>query len=258
MRLIGKVAIITGGAKGIGRAGAILFAQQGAEVIVADCDQRHGEAVVKTICANGGKALFVAADVSNESDVQRMTNIALSQCGHVDILYNNAGILDPCDKDLAAIELTTWNHVLGVNLTSSYLCARYALPSMIQRRCGAIIMTSSIGALQGCSLPHVQDAYTAAKGALLSLTNSMAVEYGPYNVRVNAICPGLIETDLNRHLLQSENSLAMRLACIPLNRAGEPQDIAHAALFLASDEAGFVTGVHLVVDGGGTRKYGYY
>jgi len=256
-QLAGKVAIITGAANGIGRAGALLFATHGARVAVVDRDEQRGKQTAATIRDAGGEAIFLAVDVADEAAVREMVTAVLAAWGHIDILYNNAGILDPSDTDIIGTSLHTWNTVLATNLTGVFLCTKYVLPHMLPRRTGSVILTSSVAALGGFTLPHVQVAYTASKGALLSLTYDLAVAYGEYNVRFNALCPGATETDLTRARLVRPHDRAMRLAPIPLGRFGSPLEVAQAALFLASDASAYCTGQVLVVDGGVTRKRGY-
>jgi len=256
-QLAGKVAIITGAGNGIGKAGALLFAQQGARVAIVDRDERGGKHTVAAIGDGGSEALFFASNVANETAVREMVVAVLAAWGHIDILYNNAGVLHPADTDIIETSLDTWNEVLAVNLTSAFLCTKYVLPHMLARRSGSVIMTSSVAALDGFTLPHVQIAYTASKGALLALTHDLAVAYGEYNVRFNALCAGAIETDLTRAFLTHPHDRAMRLAPIPLGRFGRPEEVAQAALFLASDASTYCTGQVLVVDGGVTKKCGY-
>ena len=199
MRLANKVAIITGAAGGMGQAAAELFASEGASVIITDIAEQAGEETAQHIRAEGGNATFVRADVSNEADVKRMVEQALASYGHLDILYNNAGIMPTSDGSVTDISEATWDRILDINLKSAFLCSKYTIPQMIKQGTGgSIINIASFVAFMGCTVP--QDAYTTSKGGLLSLTKSFAVQYGPHGIRCNAICPGPIETPLLRVL----------------------------------------------------------
>jgi NAD(P)-dependent dehydrogenase (short-subunit alcohol dehydrogenase family) len=253
MRLANKVAIITGAGSGMGRAAAILFAREGAKVAVADIDPKTGEEVVGEIQAAGGEALFVSANVADEEQVRRMVAATVERFGAVHILYNNAGIMPPDDGAVTDITEQTWDKVLDVNLKSAFFCCKYAIPEMIKAGSGSIINTASFVALLGCTVP--QDAYTASKGGMISLTKSLAVQYAKQGIRANAICPGPIETPLLRMLWTSDEARNLRLNRIPLGRFGTPEDIVYLALYLASDEASWTTGAVMVVDGGITSNY---
>jgi NAD(P)-dependent dehydrogenase (short-subunit alcohol dehydrogenase family) len=253
MRLANKVAIITGAGSGMGRAAAILFAREGAKVAVADIDPKTGEEVVGEIQAAGGEALFVSANVADEEQVRRMVAATVERFGAVHILYNNAGIMPADDGAVTDITEQTWDKVLDVNLKSAFFCCKYAVPEMMKAGGGSIINTASFVALLGCTVP--QDAYTASKGGMISLTKSLAVQYAKQGIRANAICPGPIETPLLRMLWTSEEARNRRLNRIPLGRFGTPEDIVYLALYLASDEASWTTGAVMVVDGGITSNY---
>ncbi len=253
MRLANKVAIITGAGSGMGRAAAILFAREGAKVAVADIDPKTGEEVVGEIQAAGGEALFVSANVADEEQVRRMVAATVERFGAVHILYNNAGIMPADDGAVTDITEQTWDKVLDVNLKSAFFCCKYAVPEMMKAGGGSIINTASFVALLGCTVP--QDAYTASKGGMISLTKSLAVQYAKQGIRANAICPGPIETPLLRMLWTSEEARNLRLNRIPLGRFGTPEDIVYLALYLASDEASWTTGAVMVVDGGITSNY---
>ncbi|MFL5705559.1 MAG: SDR family NAD(P)-dependent oxidoreductase, partial [Ktedonobacteraceae bacterium] len=190
MRLTDKVAIITGSAGGMGKLAAEIFAREGASIVVTDIADEEGEEITRSIRDAGGKAIFVHADLSKEEDVKHMVAAAIDAFDHVDVLYNNAGIM-PAD-DAGVIDLTeaSWDRILDINLKSAFLCSKYAVPHMIERGKGSIINVASFVALMGCTV--AQDAYTASKGGMLSLTKSFAVQYGKHGIRCNAICPGPI------------------------------------------------------------------
>ena len=253
MRLANKVAIITGAGGGMGRAAALLFAREGAKVVVADLDRETGEEVAGEITKHGGEALFVPVNVADEGQVQHMMQATAERFGAVHVLYNNAGIMPGDDGAVTAITEQTWDKVLDVNLKSAFFCCKYAIPEMIKAGSGSIINIASFVALLGCTVP--QDAYTASKGGLISLTKSLAVQYAKQGIRANAICPGPIETPLLRVLWTSEEERNKRLNRIPLGRFGAPEDIIYLALYLASDESSWTTGAVMVVDGGITSNY---
>ncbi len=253
MRLANKVAIITGSASGMGQAAAVLFASEGARVVVTDINERAGAETVKTIRDDGGTAIFINADVTNEGEVKALVETSLETFGHIDILYNNAGVMLPEDQSVVDNTEMVWDRVLDINLKSVFLCSKYTIPHMVKQGKGSIINIASFVALMGSTVP--QDAYTASKGGMLSLTKSLAVQYGRHGVRCNAICPGPIETPLLRYLWTSEEARNTRLNRIPLGRFGEATDIVYMALYLASDESSWTTGAWLVVDGGISSNY---
>ncbi len=253
MRLANKVAIITGSAGGMGKAAAELFAREGASVVVTDIASAEGEETVRGIRNAGGSAIFVKANAANEEDVRRMVDAAIAAFGHVDVLYNNAGIMPAEDGSVTAITEATWDRIMDVNLKSAFLCSKYVIPHMVKQGKGSIINVASFVAFMGCTVP--QDAYTASKGGMLALTKSFAVQYGRHGIRCNAICPGPIETPLLRVLWTSEEARDMRLNRIPLGRFGEAKDIVYMALYLASDESSWTTGAWLMVDGGISSNY---
>jgi len=249
--LKGKVALITGGSAGIGKATALLFAQEGAAVAIVDLDQLNGHAVVETIVNHGGKALFICGDVSNAIDCQNAVEKTVKEFGGLHILFNNAGIirrttiLDTSEDD--------WDRVIAVNLKSVFLFSKYAIPYMIKAGGGVIINTGSGWGLVGGSKAV---SYCASKAAVVNLTRAMAIDHGEQNIRVNCICPGDTETALLRGesqelRLDHDQMVKESAAGRPLKRIGHPEDIAHAALYLVSDFSSFVTGTTLVVDGGG-------
>jgi NAD(P)-dependent dehydrogenase (short-subunit alcohol dehydrogenase family) len=253
MRLSNKVAIITGSGSGMGQAAAELFAREGASVVVTDISAEMGEATVRSIRNAGGRAIFVKANVADEDEVKHMVNTAIDAFGRVDVLYNNAGIMPSDDGSVTDLTEATWDRILDVNLKSAFLCSKYTIPHMMKQGKGSIINIASFVAFMGCTVP--QDAYTASKGGMLSLTKSFAVQYGRYGIRCNAICPGPIETPLLRTLWTNEEARDLRLSRIPLGRFGEPEDIIYMALYLASDESSLTTGAWLIVDGGISSNY---
>lgn len=249
MQLKDKVAIITGASSGIGRASAVLFAKEGANVVIADIVRKGGLEAVKMIRNNGGEATFVKTDVSRASDVKRMVKTPVEKYGAIDILFNNAGI--NLEKTVTDTSEEEWDRVTDVNLKGVFLCSKYAVPEMMQNGSGVIINTASMFGLVG----QVHEAaYCASKGGVVLLTKAMALDYGPYNIRVNCICPDMIQTPIHEAfvatLAEPEREMREMLKQIPLGRFGQPEDVARAALFLASDESSYITGVALVVNGG--------
>ena len=254
MRLQDKVSIITGGASGMGRVAARMFAAEGAKVVVADVTEPAAQSVVDEVTAAGGKAVAVAADVSKEADAKRMVEAAVDAFGRVDVLYNNAGIMPEADHSVIDTSVDDWDRVMAVNVRGVFLGCKYAIPRMVEQGSGSIINIASFVALIGCSNP--QDAYTASKGAVLSLTRSLAVQFAPKGVRSNAICPGPVETPLLMDwLVKDEEAKRIRLARNPTGRFGKPEEIVHMAIYLASDESRWTNGAALVVDGGITVNY---
>jgi NAD(P)-dependent dehydrogenase (short-subunit alcohol dehydrogenase family) len=254
MRLQDKVAIITGGGGGMGRTAALMFANQGASVVVAEFGEAAGVETVRQVEAAGGRASFVKVDVSNESDAKAMVDHAVSAYGRVDVLYNNAGIMPEADHSVTDTDVAVWDQVMAVNVRGVFLGCKYAIPQMVEGGGGSVINISSFVALVGCSVP--QDAYTASKGALLALTRSLAVQFGPHGVRTNAICPGPVETPLLMDwLVKDEQAKRIRLARNPTGRFGKPEEIVNMAIYLASDESRWTNGAQLVVDGGITVNY---
>ncbi len=254
MRLQDKVTLITGGGSGMGRVAARMFAAEGARVVVAEFDPGAGEETVRIVREAGGQATFVRADVSSDADTQAMVDHARAAFGRLDCLYNNAGIMPEADHSVVDTDVATWDRVLAVNVKGVFLACKYAIPAMIAGGGGSIINIASFVALVGCSVP--QDAYTASKGAVLALTRSLAVQFGPQGVRANAICPGPVETPLLMDwLVKDEEARRVRLARNPTGRFGKPEEIVQLAVYLASDESRWTNGASLVVDGGITVNY---
>jgi NAD(P)-dependent dehydrogenase (short-subunit alcohol dehydrogenase family) len=245
MRLDGKVAIITGAASGIGRATAIRFAQAGAQVVVADINEAGGQACVEQITADGGQASFVETDVGREADLQRMIHFAVSTYGGLDILHNNAYWTDA--RLAVDTTLDNWHKTLDVTLRAVFLGSQLAIPHMRVRGGGVILNTASVQSIVGV---RGFAAYQAAKGGVLSLTRALALELAPDNIRVVAILPGAIDTPAVA--ISDEQPIDDLIAAIPMGRLGRPEEIASTALFLASDEASYITGTGIIVDGGFT------
>ncbi len=250
MRLADKTCIITGAASGQGRAAAFRFAAEGARVVVTDIDSAVEE-VAGDIDRGGGTAAAVVMDVTDPAGWDRAVEEALRLGGQVDVLYNNAAVILADDRSVVDTDPAVWRRVLEVNLIGPMLGCQRVLPLMVEQGSGSIINTSSIRARLGASTP--QDAYAASKGALLSLTRSLAVQFGPSGIRSNAIAPGTIETPMID--LHGREGLERRLERYPLGRFGTPDEIAHLAVYLASDESGWTNGAVLVVDGGATVTY---
>ena len=253
MRLDGKVALITGGAGGIGRASALLFAGEGARVVVADIDDDGGAETVARARRNGGDALFVHADVSLDGDCRVMVRVAEEAYGKLDVLFNNAGIMDSTDADAEATSEDAWHRTIAVNLTGVFLGCKHGIPALRRAGGGSIINTASFVALMGAATPQL--AYTASKGGVLALSRELAVVHAREHIRVNALCPGPLRTDLLMSVLDTEEKRQRRLVHIPQGRFGEAAEIASAALFLASDESSYLTGTAFQVDGGITAAY---
>lgn len=253
MRLENKVALITGAGSGLGREAAVLFAKEGAQLVLNDVNQEAVEETAQIITGAGGEAIAAAGSVANEQDVERTIKAGVDKFGKVDTLYNNAGVMPDEDVSVLTMDPDLWRHILDVNTQGVALCCKYGIPEIIKAGGGAVVNVASFVALVGCSVP--QDAYTASKGAVIALTQSLAVQFGPQGVRSNALCPGPIITPLMETLFATEEAKMLRLNRIPMGRFGQPPDVAYAALFLASDEASWINGASLVVDGGITANY---
>jgi NAD(P)-dependent dehydrogenase (short-subunit alcohol dehydrogenase family) len=246
-RLAGKVAVITGAAKGQGEGVARRFAAEGARVALLDVLDDPGRAVADAIAAAGGSARYLHCDVADEAQVRAAIDAAADGFGGLDVLYNNAAVI-AYGRRIADLSSAEWDRTLAINLRGPFLCAKYALPHLIARGGGSIINVSSHGAFQA-SPTGVAD-YAVAKGGLVTLTYYLASEYGSENVRANCVAPGPVPTDLNRMFLGTEEGRAQTALWIPLGRVGAIDDVANAAVFLASDEAAWITGAVLRVDGG--------
>ncbi|PYM07938.1 MAG: short-chain dehydrogenase [Candidatus Rokuibacteriota bacterium] len=249
-RLKGKIAFITGAGMGIGRAAAVLFAQEGARVVIADIDGKAAKETVARVKTERGEALAVTGDVSIEADVERMIADGARHFGGLNILYNNAGVLWK-DRDRSVLETDGqwWDRVMAINLKSVFWVTKYGIPHLQRGGGGSVIMMGSVSALVGFT--RAQDAYTSAKGALISLTKSLAIQFARDRIRCNIIHPGIVDTPLQAPYLTDE--LRREFAAgIPLGRIADPREIATVALFLASDDSSFMTGAELVVDGGFT------
>lgn len=254
MRLQDKVCIITGAGSGMGRTAALMFAREGARVVVADYDEPAGRETAELVGREGGEASFVKVDISDEADAKRMVEHAVEAYGRVDCLYNNAGIMPEADHSVIDTDVATWDRVMAVNVRGIFLGCKYAIPRMVAQGSGSIINVASFVALLGCSVP--QDAYTASKGAVISLTRSLAVQFAPKGVRSNAIAPGPVETPLLMDwLLRDEQAKRIRLARNPTGRFGKPEEVVSAAVYLASDESRWTNGSVLVIDGGISVNY---
>ena len=255
MRLEGEVAIITGGNSGIGRATAEAMAREGAAVVVAARNKQLGEETVAFIRASGGKALFVATDVTREAQVRRMVNKTVKAYGKLTVLFNNAGIF--LKGTVVDIPLADWDRVMNVNVRGTFLCSRHAIPKMIESGGGSIINCSSVSAVVG---NEGGSAYNASKGAIQNLTRNMALDFVGDGIRVNNICPGVIETPMLVGDITDEKELKkVRLRSGKkqvMGRWGRPEEIADAAVFLASPEASYVNGTSLFVDGGLLARWG--
>lgn len=247
MRLNEKVAIITGAASGIGKATAILFSQHGAKVVVADIDIHGGNETVSEIQAVGFEAIFIKTDVTNIVDTQNVVAHTLDTYGKLDILFNNAGIAMRLPVD--ELPEDDWHRCLDVNLHGVFLCAKAAIPAMQRNKSGSIINMSSIYGLVGAD---VRAAYVASKGAVTNLTRGMALDYAKDNIRVNCLCPGFVETPLVAGVVRTPEEYQKLADKHPMRRLGQPEEIAYGALYLASDESAFVTGIALPIDGGYT------
>ena len=253
MRLEDKVALITGAGSGIGRESALLFAREGAAVVVVDVVEDAGRAVVREIEEDGGRASFVRADVSKAGDCEAMVAHAEATYGRLDVLFNNAGIMDGRDDDAVATDEAVWDLTMAINAKGVFLGCKYGIPAIRRAGGGSVINTASFVALLGAATPQV--AYTASKGAVLALTRELAVVHAREHVRVNALCPGPLRTELLMKFLDTEAKKQRRLVHVPMGRFGEAREMAQAALYLASDESSYVTGSEFVVDGGITAAY---
>ena len=253
MKLKNKVALITGGASGIGRESSLLFAREGASVVVVDIHDEAGEKTVKDIEAGGSQAFFVHADVSRAADCENMVRVTEETFGKLNVLFNNAGIMHSKDDDAMATDEEVWDLTLAINLKGVFLGCKYGIPALRRAGGGSIINTASFVAFLGAATPQV--AYTASKGGVLAMSRELAVVHARENIRVNALCPGPLHTELLMKFLDTEKKKQRRLVHIPVGRFGQAKEIARVALFLASDDSSYMTGSALTVDGGITTAY---
>jgi NAD(P)-dependent dehydrogenase (short-subunit alcohol dehydrogenase family) len=253
MRLDGRVASITGGGSGIGRMASLLFAAEGARVIVSDVDVEGGKATVEQIREGGGEAHFVQADVSRAADVQRLYAEGEDVFGRIDALFNNAGIFHPDDASVVDTSEDIWDRVVEVDLKGVFLCCKYGVPVLQRAGGGTIVNVASFVSWMGAATPQI--AYTAAKGGVLSMTREIAVEFARQGIRANALCPGPVDTPLLEELLSDASRRERRLVHIPLGRFAQADEMAKAALFLSSDDSSYMTGASLLIDGGITAAY---
>lgn len=251
--LAGKVCVITGAGSGLGRESALLFAREGSKVVVADVDERRGSETVARIEADGGEALFVRTDVTDDAEVEALFVATAKRFGHLDVSFHNAGILHPDDHGPTGTSLEVWNRVMDVNVTGVFLCCRHAIPRLLDSGGGVIVNMASVSSWVGAAVPQI--AYTASKGAVLALTREVAAQYARSGIRANALCPGPTRTQLLEILIGDEERRENRLEHIPLGRFGHADEVAKAALFLASDLSSYVTGASLLVDGGLSATY---
>lgn len=253
MRLKNKVALITGAGSGIGRETALLFAKEGAKVVVVDINAKQGKDTAKAIIDKKQEAVFCKADVSSEKDCRKMINTAKRKFGGLHILFNNAGIMHSSDGDSQSTDEAVWDLTMNINVKGVFFGCKYGIPLMRKSGGGSIINTASFVAHLGAATPQI--AYTASKGAVLAMSRELAVIHARENIRVNALSPGPLRTELLMKFLDTEQKKQRRLVHIPMGRFGEAKEMAKAALFLASDESSYMTGTEFLVDGGITAAY---
>jgi NAD(P)-dependent dehydrogenase (short-subunit alcohol dehydrogenase family) len=250
MRLANKVALITGGGSGIGKASCLLFAREGAKVVVVDVKKESAEATANEI---GGQAKAFAADVSKAKDAEAMVKFAEESFGKLNIVFNNAGVFHPKDESVTTTPEDIWDMVIDINLKGVFFGCKYAIPALLRAGGGSIINTASFVAVMGAAVPQI--AYTASKGGVLAMTREIAIEFARKNIRANSLCPGPVETPLLAELLADPARRQRRLVHIPPGRFARAEEMANAALFLASDESSYVNGTTFLVDGGITGAY---
>jgi NAD(P)-dependent dehydrogenase (short-subunit alcohol dehydrogenase family) len=253
MRLKDKVALITGAGSGIGRETALLFAAEGAKVVAVDVNDAAGNETVAMIKRNGGDAVYVHADVSKAAECENMVRVAEQTYSRLNVLFNNAGIMHSDDDNAMTTSEAVWDLTMNINLKGVFLGCKYGIPALQRAGGGSIINTASFVARLGAATPQI--AYTASKGGVLAMTRELAVVHARENIRVNALCPGPLRTELLMKFLNTDEKKQRRLVHIPMGRFGEAKEMAHAALYLASDESSYVTGTEFMVDGGITAAY---
>ncbi len=253
MRLEGKVALITGAGSGIGRETALLFAAEGAKVAIVDVNDPAAQETAAAVKQRGGEAIAVHADVSKAADCERMVAAAEQAFGKLNVLFNNAGIMHSDDDNAMTTDEAVWDLTMAINLKGVFLGCKYGIPALLRAGGGSVINTASFVALLGAATPQI--AYTASKGGVLAMTRELAVVHARANIRVNALCPGPLHTELLMKFLNTPEKKQRRLVHIPMGRFGEAKEMAQAALYLASDESSYVTGTEFVVDGGITAAY---
>lgn len=253
MRLQDKVALITGAASGIGRETAYLFASEGATIVAVDITDDEGEKTCQQIKADGGEAIYVHADVSKAADCENMVKAGEEAFGKVNVLFNNAGIMHARDDDAVNTEEDVWDLTMAINLKGVYLGCKYGIPALRRAGGGSVINTASFVALMGAATPQL--AYTASKGGVLAMSRELAIVHARENIRVNAICPGPLQTELLFKIFDTEEKMQRRLVHIPMGRFGQAKEVAQAALYLASDESSYVNGTAFTVDGGISAAY---
>lgn len=253
MRLANKVALITGAGSGIGRESAVLFAKEGAQVVVCDVNEDGGQQTVEQIHAIGGTATFVKADVSKAAEAKAMIEAAEATYGKLNVLFNNAGIFHGGDNSVLDTEEDIWELTINVNLKGVFLGCKYGIPALQRAGGGSIINTASFVAVMGAATPQI--AYTASKGGVLAMTREIAVEFARQNIRANSLCPGPVQTPLLDELMSDPARKQRRMVHIPPGRLAQATEIANAALFLASDESSYVNGATFLVDGGISAAY---
>jgi NAD(P)-dependent dehydrogenase (short-subunit alcohol dehydrogenase family) len=253
LRLQAKIALITGAGSGIGRESSLLWASEGASIVAVDINQEAAQHTADAVQAAGGRAVAVQADVSRAQDCERMIAKAESEYGKLNILFNNAGIMHSQDDDAVSTDESVWDLTMNVNAKGVFLGCKYGIPALRRAGGGAIVNTASFVAVLGAATPQV--AYTASKGAVLAMTRELAIVHARENIRINALCPGPLKTELLMKFLNTDEKKQRRLVHIPIGRFGEAKEIARAALFLVSDDASYVTGTEFLVDGGITAAY---
>jgi NAD(P)-dependent dehydrogenase (short-subunit alcohol dehydrogenase family) len=252
-RLEGKTAVVTGGCSGIGLATVTRFVEEGARVVIGDIDDTAGARVVERL-GGSDHATYVHVDVTDKEQVDALFQAAKDTYGSVDVAFNNAGISPPEDDSILDTELDAWRRVQEVNLTSVYLCCKAALPHMLEQGSGSIINTASFVAVMGAATSQIS--YSASKGGVLSMSRELGVQFARDGIRVNALCPGPVNTPLLQDLFAADpERAARRLVHVPMGRFGEPEEMAHAVVFLASDESSFITASTFLVDGGISGAY---